>query len=328
MAIINGTSGDDKFPNDLEGTQDADKIFGFAGNDALVGFGGNDELEGGAGADDLFGSDGIDYAVYRASDAGVYVSLEELRGQDGHAEGDILYSIEGAIGSAFKDYFHGSGARDIFYGEGGADQIGGQGGDDELHGGAGNDLLEPLFGNDDLYGDAGVDTASFYNYGSGVAADLASGTATGSAIGTDRLFSIENLNGTPFVDQLAGNGGANALWGSFSGDTLTGRGGADRFEYRQAAESTAGEADLITDFNRSQGDKIHLAGVDANEQASGDQAFKFIGGGQFTATGQLRFYQQGGDTVLEANTDAVSADAEMRIVLDGSVSMRAGDFVL
>ena len=328
MAIINGTTGDDKEPNELEGTNVADKIFGLAGNDTLVGFGGDDELEGGADADELFGSDGLDYASYRSSTAGVYVSLHDNVGEDGHAEGDRLFSIEGAVGSGFRDLFVGSDARNIFYGEGGADQIAGQGGDDELHGGAGNDLLEPLFGNDDLYGDAGVDTVSFYNYNSSVVADLASGTATGSAIGTDRLFTIENMTGTPFSDQLAGNNGANALYGSFSGDTLTGRGGGDRFVYKQAADSTVSAPDHITDFSRSQGDKIHLGDIDANQQSSGDQAFKFIGQSQFTATGQLRAYQQNGDTIIEGNVSSTTVGAELKIVLDNAVSMQAGDFIL
>ena len=150
--------GDDRYPGELEGTDAADKILGLAGNDVLVGFAGDDELEGGAGADELFGSEGFDFASYRSSNVGVYVSLNDLVGQDGHAEGDRLSSIEGAIGSAFKDNFYGSEGRDIFYGEGGNDQIGGQLGDDEVHGGAGNDLLSAAFGNDDIYGDAGNDT--------------------------------------------------------------------------------------------------------------------------------------------------------------------------
>src|SRR5215217_3133405 len=107
MAIITGTNGDDKYPGDLEGTEDPDKIYGLAGNDALVGFGGDDELEGGAGADDLFGSSGFDFASYRSSDIGVYFSLYGLEAKYGHAEGDKFTSIEGAIGSAFKDLFLG-----------------------------------------------------------------------------------------------------------------------------------------------------------------------------------------------------------------------------
>jgi len=81
MAIITGTSGDDKEPNELEGTELADQIYGLAGNDTLVGFGGDDVLEGGAGADELFGSGGFDYASYKSSPAGVGVFLyDDLTG--------------------------------------------------------------------------------------------------------------------------------------------------------------------------------------------------------------------------------------------------------
>jgi len=60
----------------------------------------------------------------------------------------------------------------------------------------------------------------------------------------------------------------------------------------------------------------------------GDQAFQFIGQGQFTGAGQFRFYQQNGDTVIEANTTETHAGAEMRIVLDPLLTLQAGDFLL
>ena len=58
---------------------------------------------------------------------------------------------------------------------------------------------------------------------------------------------------------------------------LVGRGGADRFDYDDTDDSTPAAPDLIRDFSRAQGDRIDLRGIDANEQASGNQAFKFIG---------------------------------------------------
>src|SRR5215212_8295234 len=96
----------------LFGTEAADQIYGLAGNDTLVGLGGDDVLEGGAGADELFGSGGLDYASHQSSAAGVSVSLyDDLTGSasGGDATGDSLFSIEGAIGSAFGDYLYGNG---------------------------------------------------------------------------------------------------------------------------------------------------------------------------------------------------------------------------
>ena len=328
MAIIPGTSGDDKYPNELEGTEAADQIFGLAGDDALIGFGGDDELEGGKGADELFGSAGFDLASYRGSDTGVYFSLYGLEAKYGDAKGDHFYSVEGAIGSAFRDLFVGDDERNVFRGEGGDDQLGGLGGADTLDGGGGNDLLEGGAGDDELRGGAGVDTASFYNYAGGVVADLASGTATGGDfVGSDRLFGVENLGGTPYVDRLAGNSGANRLHGSFDGDTLVGRGGADRFVY-WSGDSSSTAPDRILDFSRAQGDRIDLAGVDANERVDGDQAFRFVGQNPFTGVGQLRFFQQNGDTVVEANTTDLTGGSELRIVVDPLFTPQAGDFVL
>ena len=60
----------------------------------------------------------------------------------------------------------------------------------------------------------------------------------------------------------------------------------------------------------------------------GNQAFQFVGQAQFTGAGQIRFFQQGGDTVVEANTTDATAGAEMRIVLDPLVTLQASDFVL
>ena len=327
MAIITGTNGDDKEPYELEGTNLADEIYGLAGNDTLVGFEGDDILEGGPGADELFGSGGFDYASYRGSTAGIYAVLYNNEAGGGDAEGDFLGSIEGVIGSAFADSLIGGGERNIFYGEGGNDGLSAFGGDDVLYGGDGKDRLNGGTGNDELRGGTGTDTADFFLYGdAAVVADLASGTATG--LGNDRLFSIENLAGTYNNDRLAGNGGANALDGTWGADVLVGRSGGDRFVYDQAYDSTSAAPDRILDFSRSQGDKITLANVDANEQVDGDEAFQFIGQGQFTGAGQLRWYQSNGDTIVEANTTDATAGAEMRIVLDPLVSLQATDFVL
>jgi hypothetical protein len=89
------------------------------------------------------------------------------------------------------------------------------------------------------------------------------------------------------------------------------------------------DADRILDFSRSQGDKIDLSGIDATAQAGdGNTAFQFIGQKQFTAVGQVRWFQQGGDTIVEANTTNATAGAELRIVLDPLVGLQATDFIL
>ena len=57
----------------------------------------------GAGADMLMGGAGFDIVRYRASDAGVEVSLQDGTGTGGHAEGDTLADIEALEGSEHDD---------------------------------------------------------------------------------------------------------------------------------------------------------------------------------------------------------------------------------
>lgn len=366
MAIITGTNAGDP---DLRGTDLADRVYGLGGDDAIVGLRGDDLLEGGAGADQLYGGDGFDLASYQASPAGVTVYMSSpYAAEGGEAAGDLLYDMEGAVGSAYRDILYGNGVDNVLRGGGGGDVLGDDGGNDALYGeaggdrlsagagsdrldgGVGDDRLEAGVGDDVLQGGAGIDTAAFESTGfnAGVVADLAGGAAQGAYHGSDRLAGIENLEGTLHDDRLAGDRRANALDGRSGADVLEGRGGADRFVYRYTGESTPAAPDRIVDFSRKQGDRIDLAAVDPHEpvpvdlaadaeaeaeaddqvEVAGDQAFEFVGQSQFTGEGQVRFFQQGGHTVVEANTDDAAPGAELVIVLDPLVSLQAADFVL
>jgi Ca2+-binding RTX toxin-like protein len=322
MAIVTGTSGNDKYPNEVKGTEAADQLFGLAGDDTLIGFGSSDVLEGGAGADELFGSNGFDYASYRSSPTGVAVALGFFFPEEGgHAQGDLLYSIEGVIGSAYGDELKGTDQRDVLRGEGGADLLFGYGGNDRLEGGGGDDELEGHAGADELRSGADVDQAYYGQSDAAVRVDLATGRGFGGDAEGDTLSGIETVWGSGLNDRLAGNAAANAFVGDMGADTLSGAGGVDRFYYLEESDSTAAAADRILDFSRSQSDKIHLSYIDANAQATGDQAFQFVGQAQFTGVGQVRYSQQNGDTIIEANTDDATADAEMQIVLDPLVGV-------
>ena len=109
---------------------------------------------------------------------------------------------------------------------------------------------------------------------------------------------------------------------------LYGQGGADRFDYDQTDYSDPKAPDRILDFSRAQGDKIDFRDIDANEQMNGNQTFTFIGQGPFTGAGQVRYYHQNGDTIIEADTNTTISGAEPVIVLDGLISLRASDFIL
>jgi Ca2+-binding RTX toxin-like protein len=147
MATISGTANGDT----LNGTGQADRISGLDGDDWLSGLGGNDELVGGAGADLLDGAGGFDVASYRTSAAGVIVRLNAGFGKGGDAEGDGLFGIEGAIGSAFDDFLVGNDDRSVLRGENGNDVLYGLVGGVTLDGFDGLDISSYASSNVDVY---------------------------------------------------------------------------------------------------------------------------------------------------------------------------------
>jgi hypothetical protein len=165
--------------------------------------------------------------------------------------------------------------------------------------------------------------------------DSISGTSTNPALRTTN--SEDNVSGRDGHDTILGLGGDDILAGDAGNDILNGGAGADRltgglgkdeFVYNAVGESTPGARDVITDFSRSQNDKISLSGIDANSQVTGNQAFAFIGAAAFSGVaGQLRFEQIGGNTFVsgDVNGDRV---ADFQIELTGAITPVASDFVL
>ena len=79
------------------------------------------------------------------------------------------------------------------------------------------------------------------------------------------MSGVSRVRGSEFGDVITGNGGNNVLEGQggnefssgFAGsDTLTGGSGADIFAYTNG--SLTGGADIVTDFNPNEGDRIDL----------------------------------------------------------------------
>jgi Ca2+-binding RTX toxin-like protein len=144
------------------------------------------------------------------------------------------------------DNLKGTSGDDVICGLGGNDTLTGLGGADLLSGGAGTDRFLGGKGDDTIDGGTGVDTA-LYQEGAvtgGVTASLAGATPTATAggLGTDSFVlsggvnTIENLEGTSFVDSITGNnvanvldgrGGNDSLFGGDGDDTLIGSSGAD-----------------------------------------------------------------------------------------------------
>lgn len=138
------------------GTDIQDLMFGTAADDVFI---------GSAAADQIFGYFGSDTVDYSASTSGVSVFFNAYYGvtSGGHAEGDVLTSIENVVGSAHSDIIIGATEDNVLSGLGGNDQLDGKWGNDTLLGGSGDDTLIGSAGNDTLTGGSGADVFIFSN---------------------------------------------------------------------------------------------------------------------------------------------------------------------
>ena len=82
--------------------------------------------------------------------------------------------------------------------------------------------------------------------------------------------------------------------------------------------------DVITDFNRREGDHIDVRSIDANPIVPRNQDFTFIGTAAFTAPGQINWVTNGTDTFIQLNTNA-------DLTVDGIIQLngvQSGDAVM
>ena len=319
MATINGTNAN----NNLNGTDLADEIFGLAGDDALVGFDGDDVLEGGKGADELWGSSGFDLASYRGSPASTS-SCPARTADYGDADGrpPVQHRGRGRLG-----------LRGLPLGDDGATSCVARAAPTARRSG----------------GQRHARRRRRQRPWRAVPATTCYAAARAS---TPPASTIRGRRGRPRRrHRHRGDSSAATAWPASrtsrarprtTGSPATtaptrwpgaGRrraGGAGRrrpVRLRPDLRQPAAAADRILDFSHEQGDRIDLAAVDANDQVlairrSSSSARRVHG------RRPVRFFQQDGDTVVEANTTDATVGAEMRIVLDPLVTLQASDFVL
>lgn len=144
-------------------------------------------------------------------------------------------------GTLHADTLDGLGGNDILTGLAGNDTLLGGQGNDKLYGGLGNDFLFGASGADRLDGGDGIDWALYSSTASltGVKISLLTHKGFGGDAAGDRLFNIENVQGTIFADTLIGDAGGNVfdsgqgndrLSGGLGNDVLAGGAGADRID--------------------------------------------------------------------------------------------------
>ncbi|MCR5873052.1 hypothetical protein LRS10_01875 [Phenylobacterium sp. J426] len=144
--------------------------------------------------------------------------------------------------------YRAGGGHDLVQADGGDDWVHGNSGDDTLFGGAGDDTLHGGQGNDVLYGNDGADVL-FGDRGD----DFIHGGRGDDVL--DGGDGSDALAGGQGNDVLRGGGGDDVLSGDRGNDTLAGGAGADLFRF-----ASGGGADVVSDFNAAEGDRIQAAG--------------------------------------------------------------------
>ena len=246
-AGIVGTDG----PDVLHGTPGRDVIWGGLGDDEIFGSLGNDLICGGPGADLIHGGRGNDVL-------------------DGGADGG-----DRVIGDLGDDK--------VLGGAGDADEVAGSLGIDTLSGGPGSyDLVHGDYGNDRMDGGPGEhDIASFATdvankKGAGVRVFLPTHRARGD--GHDRLFRLEDIEGSAFPDVLIGNHRANVIDGGPGNDRIFGRGGVDTLEGGPGDDRCSGAKGRTSSCGREPEPK-GSAYVQLDPAAGGGAGLTIAGGG-------------------------------------------------
>jgi Ca2+-binding RTX toxin-like protein len=251
--------------NAISGTDLANKLYGYEGNDTLNGNGGDDYLFGAEGNDTLIGGSGYDRMYGGTGDDTYYVNDTTDFAYENPSEGnDRVFSslvsyqlranveeldlVEGSAairgyGQAGDNLIVGNSADNFLYGRDGNDHLMGGGGADILYGENGNDVLEGGAGMDRFYGGTGADTFLFRD---GDFAGMTSGTA-------DRIHDFSQVDG----DKLDfSNVDANTLLGgdqafSFIGNAAFGHHAGELRYYQQSGVTyVAGDTngDGVADF--------------------------------------------------------------------------------
>jgi ELWxxDGT repeat protein len=268
------------------GRGSADYLIGSAVADKLIGNAGDDTMKGNGGIDTMIGGAGNDF--YLVDQTGDVIRELSTGGNNDQVYSSVNYTIPAnveklylvgttagkiATGRDGNNYLIGSSVADKLLGKGGNDTLLGGGGNDTMIGGTGNDLyivdqtgdvikeLADGGNNDQIY------SSVSYTASANVEKVYLVGTTT------DRILTGRDgkdyLIGSSVADKLLGKGGADILIGGDGNDKMTGGAGndilqggngADHFIYNtnKVFAASAIGIDTITDFTKSQADKILL----------------------------------------------------------------------
>lgn len=335
---IFGRDGDDYLEGDYEGVVTSfdpdprdpyggfgdDTLIGGAGSDTLIGDEGDDHLRGGVAdgeVDEFIGGPGNDsYFIYDEFDN---IIEEENEGYDtAYVFGEtfenftsierIIARGEGRVGihgGKFDETIIGNGAIENFLlGAGGDDRIFGREGDDTLHGDSRQDsdaTIDPnpgVPGNDTLVGGDGVN-------------ELVGGFGD---------------------DWLIADDGANIMIGGHSENVGLPRigdagysAGADIYKFgRRVFDGDTTSPGAIVDFSTTDGDRIHLADIDADVSTPENDSFVYRGwDGPTGAAGEL-WFDPSDRSVLLANDGNRTIEIYFYAPEFNSAELTAAHFIL
>jgi Ca2+-binding RTX toxin-like protein len=262
----------------INGTSDADRIWGLGGNDGAQGGGGNDFIDGGNGDDLLLGGYGEDTILGGEGDDHIFGSgmgyvatpqaadftpppsqgVELSRGFSWVAykppgtdvQGHEVLKIDGANVLPFDDGYLELGGNYIDAGNG-DDHVSAGTGRDTVFGGDGSDQVYGMCLDDALFGEGGND----FLWGDGVQGPYGNYTDV-SLMGND------TLDGGSGNDQLVGQGGNDELYGGGDDDLIFG----DSSRYDDTPDSVHGK-----DFLDGGDGKDQLIGGGRDDQLFGGE---------------------------------------------------------
>ena len=154
------------------------------------------------------------------------------------------------IGNALANLITGNNDGIVINGDFGNDTINAGSGDDAIEGNEGNDIINGGAGFDSISGNTGNDTLN-----GGDNADSLNGNDGNDLINGDAGEDV--LEGGAGNDTLIGGSVDDEIFGDSGKDIMTGGDGADCFVFF-AADSLVRKPDIITDFNKSQGDALNF----------------------------------------------------------------------
>lgn len=169
---------------------------------------------------------------------------------------------------------------------------------DVIYGGVGDDPINAGNGSDTVYGGSGNDTINGEN-------------------GVDYLY------GGSGNDTILGDDSPDMIYGGYGADTLTGNNGKDTFVYWSVLDTN----DTIKDFSQADHEKIDLSAIDANPTTTLNDGFIYSGNANLQAN-SVSWFQQDGNTIIQADTDGNATTAELQITLTGNIALQATDFYL